>query len=672
MDFYSIKTRLKEAIDEQADADMAYRFGNALMTDAEYDDLVKEISTLQEKLADINPGDELASYDPNTVGLAIPDSDERKEELPITMASMNKNKSLEEILDWIESKKIPSGSKFVLSPKYDGVALCVDEESNGAWTRGDGKEGQRSDVHLKMVGDAFPKPVKIYSFGELIMNRKNFEENFSMDAYERRFEDGDSDLDYVFGKLEGFANGRNMIAGKVNDKNPHEVILPLANYMRYGMEYKEGGERLSKEEQLVRLNKMNTVPVPFKVVTSESLTDEFLSELFHEWNKEFELDGIIIDVNDPDEVERLGRDTKGNPHYARAYKNPLFADIMETEITEIEWNLSKQGLLKPKVHIKPVKLNGATVTKATGNNARFIVNMGIAVGETVKIMRSGMVIPKITEVGGVEVPEANDKDGIKMAAMLRANVDVNLPTVCYSCGDEYVWNDSKVDLTCVNPDCPEQQSERVIAFFDVMAVDNMGEGNVKAFFNEGYDTVEKILKMTQDEMVAIDRFGKRKATSVFRSIHDKMQNAQLSKVQHASGYFQGLGSKKLLLVEGMENNTVDQIVKIGGFAKKSAQAYLDGYPKFEEFFKELPIVLAVKKVPTSDKFKDQVIVFTGFDNKEWKDIVEDGNGKIGSSVSKKTTLLVMKQKGSGSGKEVKAESLGIKIIEASEFESTVL
>ena len=117
MDFYSIKTRLKEAIDEQADADMAYRFGNALMTDAEYDDLVKEISTLQEKLADINPGDELASYDPNTVGLAIPDSDERKEELPITMASMNKNKSLEESV----------ASKDNVSSLFEGLEAAYTE-----------------------------------------------------------------------------------------------------------------------------------------------------------------------------------------------------------------------------------------------------------------------------------------------------------------------------------------------------------------------------------------------------------------------------------------------------------------------------------------------------------------------------------------------------------------
>ena len=404
----------------------------------------------------------------------------------------------------------------------------------------------------------------------------------------------------------------------------------------------------------------------------EDLTDEFLSELFYKWNEEFELDGVIIDVNDPDEVERLGRDTKGNPHFARAYKHPLFCDILETKITEIEWNLSKQGLLKPVVHIEPIKLNGATTRRVTGNNARFIVNMGIAVGETVKVMRSGMVIPKIIEVGGVVVPDADDKKAIKEAAKLRAHIDVNLPTHCYSCGEEYVWNENKVDLCCVNPDCPEQQLERVIAFFDVMGVDNMGAGNVTAFFDAGYDTIRKILNMTQDDMIAIDRFGKRKATSVFNSIQKGMNNVALPKVQHASGFFRGLGSRKLALVEGMENSSLDDLSKISGFAKKSAESYLLGLPKFNDFFAGLPIRLVVKKVPTSDKYKDQVIVFSGIRNSAWEEAIEDGSGKVGSSVSKKTTLLVVAELGSGTSKEVKADSLGIPVIDAKTFEATNL
>ena len=675
MDLYKIKERLSEAIQEQKDANMAYRFGNAIMTDEDYDDLVVEINDLQEKLGEINPGDDLSSYDPNSVGMAIPDSDDRKEALPIPMASMNKVKSFEEILEWIKLKNIPADAKLVLTPKYDGVAFCVDEESDEAWTRGDGKEGQKSDEHYKATGDVFTEaPVKIYSFGELIMNRKSFEELFSIDAFQELIDAGEDrdDLKEIFGNNEGFANGRNMIAGKVNDKNVNEIILQQANYMRYGMQFKEEGKKMEKSEQLLRLNKMNKAEVPFEIVTVEKLTDEFLCDLFYEWNKEFELDGIIIDVDDPDLIEDLGRDTKGNPHFARAYKNPMFADILESEIVAIHWKLSKQGYLKPRVEIKPVKLNGATVTFVTGNNARFIVNMGIAVGETVKIMRSGMVIPKIIEVDGVKVPEADDKDAIQEAAKLRSHVDVDLPTHCYSCGEEYVWNDNKVELMCANPDCPEQQLERVIAFFDVMDVNDMGEGNVTAFFNEGYDTVEKILKMTQDEMIAIDRFGKRKASKIYNAIHDKMRDAKLEKVQHASGYFKGMGSKKLALLEDMQDSTADELAKVDGIAKKLAEAYLEGYPKFKEFFDKLPITLAVKKVPTSDKFKDQVIVFTGFRNKSWEALVEDGGGRMGSSVSKKTTLLVVNQLGSGSSKESKAESLGVKIVEAAEFEGSLI
>jgi len=159
---------------------------------------------------------------------------------------------------------------------------------------------------------------------------------------------------------------------------------------------------------------------------------------------------------------------------------------------------------------------------------------------------------------------------------------------------------------------------------------------------------------------------------VYNSIEKGMYNVSLPKVQHASGFFRGLGSRKLALVEGMESSNIDDLAKVGGFAKKSAQSYLDGLPKFDNFFQGLPITLIVKKVPTSDKYKDQVIVFSGCRNQDWENSIEDGGGKIGSSVSKKTTLLVVGELGSGTSKEVKADSLGITVIDAKTFEKTRL
>lgn len=668
MDYYKIKSDLEQNIKDHEEANLAYRIGMPIMSDAQYDDLEDEIKELQNKLSEINPGDDSLDYDTSSVGIVVSDDDDRKGKLPIPMASMEKVKTYEEILSWVNGLNLPKVSLFVLSPKYDGAALCVDEEFDKAWTRGDGKEGQRSHEHFKMVGEAFSKPVGIYTFGELIIPRKAFEDNYSYDAFERRVEEGD-DVDYIFGNNAGFANGRNLISGKLNDKTPHEDILPKANYMRFGMQYKGESTPITKQDQLTRLNKMNAVDVPFRVVTAEEMTEELLTDLFYEWSEGYELDGVIIDVDDPLEVQRIGRNRVGNPEYARAYKNPDFAEKKTTKVVNVEWKLSKQGLLKPRVEIVPVVLNGATVTYVTGNNARFIVNMGIAVGEEVEVVRSGMVIPKIVSVGGVKVPEANDKTAIKEAAEQRSHVDVNLPTHCYSCGEDYGWTEGKVDLICENADCPEQQIERVIAFFDVLAVDNMGEGNVKAFFEAGYDTVAKILDMSIEDMSEVDRFGKKKASLIHRSIKAGVNDVYLEKLQHSTGYFKGLGSKKLALVEGMENSSIDEIAQVQGFAKKSAKAYLDGYPKYLEFVKDLPVTIAEKAQPTSDKFKDENVVFSGIRNKDWEIYVVDGGGAVKSGVSKNTTLLVMKETGTGSSKEVKAQGLGVKIINGEEFEA---
>jgi len=651
MDYYTISNKLQEKIAKAIKSNYDYRkLGKSDLSDPEFDVLLEEIEQLQGLMRKIAPGDETLEFNPHQIGFTV-DGD-RKSKLPITMASMNKMKSYQDVLDWLRLKKIPKGTKFVLTPKYDGISLCVDEETNQAWTRGDGVEGQCSDSHFDKMGDIYPKPVPIYSFGEAIMKRTTFDSRYSHEA---------------LGEEKGFANGRNMVGGKFNDDKPN-IILVDVDYIRYGMEYKNKETTLSKEEQLDRLNKMNKVQVPYKVATVDEMTEEYLASLFDQWCIEYEIDGLIIDVNDHDLREELGRDTSNNPHFAKAYKNN-FEQRKDTRIKKLQRNISKQGYLKPIIEVIGVSLDGAMVKNVTGINERYLINMGLAVGEEITVRRSGMVIPQVIAIDGISLPPATDKKAVAEFAETRNHINIDTPTHCPSCGTELTWNETNIELMCTNHSgCSDQLLQKAISFFEILDVDSVGEGNIKAFFDAGYDSVPKILKMSQKDMESIDRFGKRKADLIYKSIHSKMKGVTLAKLQHASGFFEGLGSKKLELVEGVALDK-KALLKIGGFAEKSVDIYLNGLSDYEEFVKDLPITIAQKQQASSDELEGEIIVFTGFRNPEWEAAVEDKGGKLGSSLSKKTTILVALDVSGNSGKLSKARNYGTNLMNAKDFEA---
>ncbi len=605
---------LKELRNKIIEANKAYRAGKPFISDFEYDQLVDE-------LTEINPHDELLLQ----VG-HIDEKDSRKEKLPIEMASMNKVKTIDELKKWMQIKQLPKNTEFVLTPKYDGASLCVIEDTRQAWTRGNGLLGQRSDSHLKVLSPSKQTKItpNLITVGEAILPVKKWAKY-----------------------SETYANPRNMVSGQLNSDIPGPELEDCV-YMRYGTNY----DLMSKVYQLETCNKLNSVKVPYMLNTIEFITEAYLKDLFEEWKKDFQLDGIIIEVNDPSERHELGRERNGNPAYARAYKGN-FEEVKETTVEEIEWNVSKQGYLKPVGHVKKVNLDGANVTNVTLFNAKFVYDMGIGAGAKILIKRSGQVIPFVISVS---------KRG-----------EVRIPPYCPSCKEGVEWNDNKVELVCMNDDCDSKRLNKIISFFDILGVENVGEGIFTQLYNAGYDTVEKILNLKEKDFRKLEGFGDRKTEIAYNAIHSKMRNVSLSKLQHASGCFKLLGSKKLVLLENLYevNPTIDEILAVGGFAEKSAKDYLQGVKKFREFIKNLPISYAKEKkmVSVSNKYEGMNIVFTGFRSKEFEAILTENGAMIGGSVSKKTTHLVMKEKGSGSGKEQKALELGVTIWDADDLKT---
>jgi DNA ligase (NAD+) len=599
----------------------AYRNGNAKISDAEYDELV-------EILAGVDPNNSFFEK----LGHTISDDDPRKQKLPVDMASMNKAKTLAALLKWAKAKSISPNENVVLMPKFDGIAFCVEETYNFGWTRGDGVYGQRSDEHYAIVsgGNSISAFDKMVTIGELIMSRSTFDKY--MDTYE---------------------NPRNFVAGVINKKDPSEKLSDL-DYVRYGFINYGEKEFTTKSEQLKYLNNHQSSEVEFVVTPLADLTEEYLKELFVKWNQKYELDGIIIEVDNLELQQKLGRERNNNPSYAIAYKGN-FEEVKDTPCLGITWNISKQGLLKPIVHIEPVRLDGVTVSNVTGNNAKFIEEMGIGTNSILKVKRSGMVIPLIVNV--------------------LQQGEVVLPNCCPSCkSDNIGWNENKIELMCFNEDCAGQQLQKIIAFFSILGVDNVSEGICTQFYDAGYDTIHKILAMTQADMEKLDRFGSRKAEITYKAIHSKMSNVSISKLRHASGLFKNLGSKKLALLEQFETKpTVDDVVKLDGFSEISANAFIASYDKFNDFIKGMPITVkkTEKVAPTSSELAGESFCFTGVRDKDAESKILSKGGKIASGVSKTLTYLVVKDKSVSTSKTQKAEELGCKVITLSDLKGMV-
>ena len=596
-------------------ANEAYRIGEPIMSDKEYDILIEE-------LADMSPDDELLSV----VGHEILD-ETRKTRLPIPMASMNKIKSLEEIKDWQRLKLIPSTVEIICTPKYDGLSLCKEELNDGdAITRGDGVFGQKSNEHYKLIGNHLTGVTDFtHTYGELIMPKAVFLDKYSND----------------------YANPRNFVAGLINSPDPREALKDC-NFVKYGAIPVLRNQFTTKQEILDKLNEGQTSKVSYHVCGILDLTEELLISLFKDWSQDYEIDGIILEVNNLATQSSLGRETSsGNPVYARAFKHDSFEQKAESDVIGISWNISKQGLLKPIIHINPIKLDGVTVSNVTGNNARFIKDMGIGIGSKVVVKRSGMVIPKIVDV--------------------LQTVDFVLPTIE---GVEIDWNEAGIELITLT-ETDDQKLRKNISFFEILEADSVGEGVITQLWDAGYKTIEQILNLTTTDLESIDRFGKRKAKIVFDSIQKSIKGVQLSKLQHATGIFPGLGSKKLALLEHFDGKpSIQQVMEIEGFAEISAKTYVDNYNNFFTFIENLPITISekVEVVAVGDDLVGKQFVFTGVRRKDLEEIIVSRGGVIGGSVSKNSTHLVMKEKGSGSSKETKAISLGVKIFTVEELE----
>lgn len=617
----------------------AYRSGNPIITDQEYDNLVEQLKI--EK-----PDSELFKK-----GIIESPKKNRKQKLPIPMFSLDKCKSITEIKNWLKSNNISESELLIITPKFDGISLVVDERNNDAWTRGDGVEGQYSQEHFLNVSrklDGYHREGReLFSFGEVIMSNVKF-------------------LKYK----DLYANARNMVAGLFNRDIPTKELNDV-DYIRYGCDLIE----LNKDVQLENLNLINKIKCQYTSCTFKDLNEKFLNKLYNLWKFNYQIDGLVIEINSSHLRNELGREENMNPKFARAYKNPDWSGSAEVKVKGVNWDVSKQGKLKPVIKIEPTEVSGVIIENVTGYNAKYIFDNNISEGSIIKIIRSGDVIPK-----HIETISYNKNEVENLADEI---------TSCPCCGNQTIWDDTMTELICFNNECEDRNISKLVHFFNTLKIEDFGEPSIIKLYKAGFTSIYNILSICKEELIKVGGYGLKSSERLVNQFKNLLEiGTPLARTIHAIDVMEGkIGEKTIQMI--FDHLTDKQIfglidfdlelhkklLDIKGVSNITAITFIEGMVRFNNFWYDLPIKTSYTITPKQEikgnKFKGQKLCFTGCrPSEEQEQMIISEGGEIISGVSKNTTMLVVKdlsEKVLSSSKANKAKALGIKIIEIKEL-----
>lgn len=595
--------------------DNAYRRNEPLVPDSIYDDLVDELVVLV--------GEDDSFFNDSVKGEIDEEiSSSRRAKCPIILASMTKEKTVESLLKWAKNTKIPLTTMMIILPKYDGNSVAKEEKSKKGYSKGRDKDSLLITEHLAYMNDiSLDVP---YTYGEVILSRENAE------------------------KIKDNYNTNNPL-GMLGMFRRDEVSedLKYVDFIRYGV---VGKDFATKKEMIDFLNSKQKVQVPYKLICLADITDEYLkNEVYPEFSSEYNIDGLIIEVDDRVLYDKLGRHkTSLNPNGARAYKGG-FEEIKEATILEITNSISKHGICYPVARITPVVLEQSNVEFVTLHNYLNVKELSIGISSIIKLKKSGNVIPFCCGV-------------VKSTKFEYPIVEGGVE-----------WDENGVHLrTKVETD--EQRKKKLFAFFNILGVENVSDKTFDLLYDSGYKTVKDVLMMSKADFLCLEGFAERKAEIVYQAINSKTKNVSLSKLQHSTSLFKSLGSRKLVLLEHFDTKpTKEEIMLIEGFSDILANNYLEAIDSFWEFIKDLPITYTkTKKVEIMEnRLEGKTFCFSGFRDKNSEVRIAELGGTVVSSVSKKTNYLVLKEKNSGNSKETKAIELGVQILDPTDLEKLI-
>lgn len=615
-------------------------------------------------------------------------------ELPYFMPSLDKIKPGEKPLPrWFKSYKGP----YIVMDKLDGISVQIYKDEKGntdLFTKkrtgmGTSKKYMLKYLADKKILDKMPNGTSVR--GEVVISRKDFE----------AVQEFEPDL----------KNPRSAMAGLMNTDELDTRIAKKAQFITYNILYprytlSEQQKKLKSWGFKVVWNKKYDVSELEDMDENDDMNDDEeedeektkikgietnLKKILGERvaKSEFLVDGIVV----YDDAEIYEHDDR-NPKHAMAFKMNSTTNMKDATVEEVMWDPSMYGDLRPVVRIKPIVLSGnTTVTYCTAHNAKFVKDNNIGKGAIIKIVRSGDVIPYIVEV-------------VKPAKKPQ------MPDM------EYIWNETEVQIIVVNPSEEIERKMRIkqnLHFFRKLGVKFLSEGLTAKFYDAGYQTITSIVACASNkdtDPYKIGGLGEKMITKIYDQIDKAFGRVKLPEIMSGSLKFgSGLGVRKIKEIVKRYPNILemkdddpedlkDQIMDVSGFSNILATKFTENLTSFCEFLDELRKNCSYDlsfstKVETKGKGKKKTkkdtdtdddqnendengenavdmskekVVMTGFRSDAITEFVENNGGKISSSVSKNTTLVIYVASDKGRSKIDKAQELGITTITRAEFE----
>lgn len=647
---------LRQKIDELSY--LYYTLDKPTMTDYEYDMLYRELENIEKA----HPEWVTPDSPTQRVGSKISGGFEKytHDRPMLSLGDVFNDNELREFDRRVRSDLGGEALEYVVELKIDGLAVNLIYE-NGQFvrgvTRGDGVVGEditnnvrtirtiplridSTSPHIEIRGEVY---MPVTSFTALNEQRRNDE-------------------------LEPFANPRNAAAGSLRQLDPQITAQRKLAFFAYALGGNTGITIESQEELLKDLREFR-----FQVNGEyRKFTDiEDVIAFIHSWDDRrdslpYATDGMVVKVNSFAQQARLGNTVK-IPRWAIAYKFP--PEQAETKVLSISVSLGRTGVLTPAADLKPVRLAGTTVKRATLHNEDYIRDKDIRVGDTVIIQKAGEIIPEVVR----SLPDKRTGSEVVFA----------MPHVCPACGSDVVRREGEAAWRCVNPDCPAVIGEKIAHFVsrDAMNIDGLGDAIVQQLLSkELIHDVADIYGLTKDQLVALEGFGEKSADNLLKAI-EASKSVGLARVLFALGIrFVGAKAGRVLAesfgsVDALMAASADDLTAIDDIGPRIADSIVSyfGEAKSKALIEKLKAhgvdMTAEKKELISTSFDGEIVVLTGklqlFTRKEAEQAVEARGGKCTSSVTKKTTLVVV---GADPGsKYEKARQLGTPIISEAEF-----
>ena len=570
------------------------------------------------------------------------------------MLSLDKTKEHDVLKEFIGSRKT------LLSWKMDGLTIVLTYRNGSLYqavTRGNGTVGEVITANARVFkGLPFrvPDGREIILRGEAYISYTDFE----------RINAGIEDVDAKY------KNPRNLCSGSVRQLDSAVTASRNVRFKAFTLVKADGMDfQNSVENQMKWLESLGFDVVEYKAVTAENLDtvmDDFAARIS---SNDFPSDGLVAVYDDIEYGRSLGRTAKF-PRNAMAFK---WADEeMETTLKEVEWSPSRTGLLNPVAIFEPVELEGTSVSRASLHNVSVLRQLKLGIGDRIKVYKANMIIPQISE-------------------NLTCSGNLPIPDTCPACGGPtYLAEENDVQtLICVNPDCPAKAIKSYALFVsrDAMNMEGLSESTLEKFMAHGliksFGDIYR-LKEHRDTIVGLEGFGEKSFQKLTDAV-EASKDTDMARLLYSMGIPNiGLSGAKLIVrelgndPEVLKNASMDQLTAIDGIGEVIAASYTDWWQSetnrknFDEVLSFVRLPKEAAEEPAQTPLAGLTFVITGsvvhFANRsELKNFIEEHGGRVTDSVSKNTDYLINNDVTSGSSKNKKARSLGVKIISEDDF-----